>query len=332
MGFKEFFIRRIFTMIIVVISAIVFNFVIFRLPIFIYGLDPADIVIPPEAPQTIKIALRRLWNLPPKNAGWCAWMSYFTTYIYNLLTFKFGKSYMSPTRDVVDLLAGALPYTLTLMVPMALLSYWIGIKIGLSLGKQIGSLRDLGIVGISLFLYALPSFWVALLLILVLSVNLGLFPPGLPFDATPYADPLLYAINVAWHFTLPITALFLVSYGYYTLLTRNMLATVLSEDYILTARAKGLDEKVIIQKHALRNAILPVITVIILSISGIWGGAVITETIFSLPGVGRLFFNSIIQYDYPVAEALLYFSALATVIATFIIDIVYALLDPRIKY
>jgi len=124
----------------------------------------------------------------------------------------------------------------------------------------------------------------------------------------------------------------LASFAGWMLLMRSSLMEVMGEDYILTARAKGLDEATVLYKHAFRNAILPVATGVILALAGVWTGAVITETIFVIPGVGYLLLQAIIQLDYPLCEATFYFIALTTIVANIIADISYAFLDPRVKY
>jgi peptide/nickel transport system permease protein len=137
---------------------------------------------------------------------------------------------------------------------------------------------------------------------------------------------------VAWHLVLPSLTLALVSYGGYMLVMRNTLIDVLTEDYIVTARAKGVDERTVLYKHALRNAILPLVTMIALTFGFLITGATLTETVFNWYGIGRLIFESVIAQNYPVLQAIFYIMALTVIIANFIADILYGFLDPRVRY
>ena len=331
MGFKEFLVRRLITMTITVLIVLTFNFIIFRLPMFILGLDPADIVIPPEADPVLKVLLRKMWHLPPKNAGWCAWLNYYTTYMSNLITFNFGYSFQRPTWKVADLIMARLPITVIIFGSATIISIIIGIRLGVMVGAKAGSKLDVALVSISLFMYSLPAYWVGLLGILFLSSYLKIFPISGFRTVPPITDSLLATIDVIWHIALPVISFVVVSFGYALLLMRNNLLTVLTEDFILTARAKGFDENYVLYRHALKNAFIPMVVIVVFSIAFIWTGAIITEQVFSIPGMGQLFYYSIIQNDWTVAESLFYLIALSTVISMFIVDIVVAMIDPRIR-
>ncbi len=331
MGFKEFLVRRLITMTITVLIVLTFNFIVFRLPIFLLGLDPADIVIPPDADPVQKVLLRKMWNLPPKNAGWCAWLNYYSTYITNLITFNFGYSLLQPTWSVSRLILERLPETIIIFGTATIISIIIGIRLGVQVGAKAGSRLDVALVSISLFMYSLPAYWVGLLGILFLSSYLKIFPISGFQTVPPIKDSFLLTVDVIWHISLPIISMVLVSFGYALLLMRNNLITVLTEDFILTARAKGFDEQYVLYRHALKNAFIPMVVIVVFSIAFIWTGAIITEQVFSIPGMGQLFYQAIIQYDWSVAESLFYLIALSTVISMFIVDIVVAIIDPRIR-
>ncbi|MFX1476280.1 MAG: ABC transporter permease, partial [Promethearchaeota archaeon] len=161
---------------------------------------------------------------------------------------------------------------------------------------------------------------------------MGLFPYSGTVSTPVYNDPLLYAMDVAHHLVLPSFTLAIVSFGGYMLVMRNNLIDVLTEDYIVTARAKGVDERTVLYKHAMRNAILPLVTMIAFTFGGLIGGATLTETVYNWYGVGRYIFDSVMAQNYPVLQAIFYILALTTVIANFIADLLYGFLDPRVRY
>ncbi|MEM4731239.1 MAG: ABC transporter permease, partial [Sulfolobales archaeon] len=150
--------------------------------------------------------------------------------------------------------------------------------------------------------------------------------PGLP-----HANFFEYALDILWHLALPVTAVTLTAYASYTLVTRNSMVDVLEEDFIFVAKAKGLPERVVM-KHAIRNALLPPLTMLAIRLGHIVGGAVITETVFSYPGVGYLIYESIIYKDYPVLNAAFFMLAITVIAANFAADLLYAVVDPRIRY
>jgi len=171
-----------------------------------------------------------------------------------------------------------------------------------------------------------------MMLILFLGFYVPLFPMYGTISRPAPEDPLIYALDVGRHLVLPATTLALVSYGGYMLVMRNNLIDVLTEDYIVTARAKGADERTVLYKHALRNAVLPLVTMIALTFGFLITGATLTETVFNWYGLGRLIFDSVMQQNYPVLQAIFYIMALTVIIANFIADILYGFLDPRIRY
>ncbi len=351
MGLKEYVIRRMFTGFITLVIVIAANFIIFRLPSFITGIDPATLYgmsrLMGEAgsgrgetdPTRIIdqiIDFKRRWDLPSLAAPIGVWFDHFIKYLINMLTFNFGRSMTAPAinQEVVDVLLARLPYTLYLMIPATILSIIIGIALGVKIGSKPGSKLDLTMMTIAMALYALPVFWLQIILLMVFASYLGWWPVGGGISSTKYgfADPLLFFVDIMYMFTLPIISLVIGGFAGWMLLMRNSLVDVMTEDYIITARAKGLDERVVLYKHAFRNAVLPVVTAVILALAGVWTGAIITERVFSIPGVGNLFLLAVLNDNYPLAEMLFYFVALTVIIANIIADISYAILDPRVKY
>jgi peptide/nickel transport system permease protein len=249
-----------------------------------------------------------------------------------MFTFNFGISFSEGNRPVVESIAARLPNTLLLMGTAAIITIIIGIATGIAAASKRGGAFDMGMVTTALILYSVPTFWLGMMFILLFGFYIPLFPMGGTVSVPAPTDPLAYALDVAWHLVLPAITLALVSYGGYMLVMRNTLIDVLTEDYIVTARAKGVDERTVLYKHALRNAILPLVTMIALTFGFLITGATLTETVFNWYGIGRLIFESVIAQNYPVLQAIFYIMALTVIIANFIADILYGFLDPRVRY
>jgi peptide/nickel transport system permease protein len=267
---------------------------------------------------------------------WIQFLDYFKA----LLTFNFGYSYRSDQQVTAQMISsGYLQNTLLLLGTSTVFAIIIGTVIGILISKRRGSASDSFWVTTSLTTFSLPTFFMGILLIFIFSFVLNWFPTGgthpPSWDQTTLnlKPPLIeqYLIQLQYLF-LPALTLTLFSYGGFLLLTRATMMEALSEDYILTARAKGLSERAVLFKHAFKNASLPVITSSALSFGSILSGAIITETIFNWPGLGLWLYTSIGYKDYPVLEAMFYIIALCVIIANFISDILYGLVDPRIKF
>lgn len=254
-------------------------------------------------------------------------------WVKRILTFDFGYSYKDH-RKVWDKIKERIPVTLQLNILSILLVYVIAIPAGVYSAVKTGSFWD-RVLTIGFFiLYSLPSFWVAVMLIMLFGGGeyWDLFPvygiSSLGAEQYPFTQWLVDRIQ---HLILPV---FCLSYGGWAYLSRLMkaeLLEVIREDYIRTARAKGLDERVVIMKHALRNALLPLITLLAYLLPALFGGSVIIESIFSIPGMGQLGFEAVLSRDYPVIMALTTISAILTLVGLILSDILYAVFDPRIK-
>ena len=221
-------------------------------------------------------------------------------------------------EPVAGVIARAFPFTATL----TLLCVVIGTSLGLIIGVvtavyQRTWVDNLGIVVAVLF-YSIPTFWLGLMLILVFSVHLRLLP--------------VQGVGSWQHFVLPVTTLAVGQSALIARLTRSSMIEVLSADYVRTARAKGLPQRRVLSRHALQNTLIPVITVVGLSVGGLLGGAVITESIFHLPGVGSLAIDAITNRDYPMIQGAVILVAASFVFVNLIVDIIYAFVDPRIRY
>ncbi|MHA1770322.1 MAG: ABC transporter permease [Candidatus Thorarchaeota archaeon] len=348
MGLREYVIRRSIYMFLLIVAVVCFNFFLFRLPTFVLGVSPVDLMISEELRRNLtKEALQELYfrfGLVP-DPDIFDWIYMFWRYIVNMFTGNFGRSFVSQ-KPVIDEIMERLPNTLLLMGTSSIVSIILGIWTGVKVAAEPGSTKDVGAVTVALFIYALPIFWLGLLLLMVFSFYLpnltnGLisFPLGGTIDYQVWvaakADPfggITVALNIVHHLILPMVALGVGGYGGYFLYMRNNLIDVMTEDYILTARAKGLDENQVLYKHGLKNALLPMVTIIAMTFGFLINGATLTETVFNWHGLGRYIFDSLFILDYPVVQAIFMIVAITAVLANFIADLLYGVLDPRIKY
>ncbi len=325
MALREFMVRRVINSVILIFGAITFNFFVFRL----MPGDPVRILISGQLDANQPLlaeALRRLWGLnQPLHVQ-------FALYIVNMFTFNFGHSFTEGFRPVIESIVARLPNTLLLMGTAAILTIVIGVVAGITAAAKRGTKWDMSVVTSALTFYSIPTFWLGMMLIMLLGFYLPIFPMYGTISRPAPEDPLVYALDVGWHLVLPALTLALVSYGGYMLVMRNNLIDVLTEDYIVTARAKGVDERTVLYKHALRNAILPLVTMIALTFGFLITGATLTETVFNWYGLGRLIFDSVMLQNYPVLQAIFYIMALTVILANFIADLLYGFLDPRVRY
>ncbi|MFX1362969.1 MAG: ABC transporter permease, partial [Promethearchaeota archaeon] len=264
------------------------------------------------------------------------WYMLFLSYLVNIFTFNFGISF-SQFRPVSSMLLEALPYTLLLLIPATIGSVYVGMKLGARSAWNYGKKSDLSTLITSLVFYSMPIFWLGMFMILIFGFYLRLFPIAGVMSAQwlwvdPLSNPLLFVLDILWHMFLPLLTLILFLFGGYYLIMRNTMLDTLTQDYIVTAKAKGASDRAIMYKHAQKNAMLPMITVIVLAFATIFSGAVLTETIFSWPGMGRLMYNAAVAQDYPVLWGTFSILAVLVVFANIFADILYGYLDPRIKY
>jgi peptide/nickel transport system permease protein len=254
----------------------------------------------------------------------------FWVYMRNIfLHFNFGYSYYSG-ESVLSLIKDRLPATLSLTVGAVALWLLIGIPIGILSAVKSRTLVDRGAMGAALFAVSMPVFWFGLVLLYLFASDIGKFPilPG----ANSYVG---LTDNPGKWFTsliLPWIVLAGTQAAIYSRLLRGSLVEVMGEDYIRTARAKGLSENRVVWRHGVRSAITPVITVLAIDIGALLGGAVLTETVFDIPGIGRLNYDAIAHSDFPIVQGTVLLAAMFIVVANIVVDIVYAYLDPRVRY
>ncbi len=241
----------------------------------------------------------------------------------------FGQSYFY-NKPVLTLIWSRVPATLLLVIVSLLLAVVIGVVLGVMTARRPRSLLSHLITMLSVGGYSIPPFWLGIVLLVVFAALVPLFPAGGMYDPI-VSGAWHHALDVAHHMVLPVFTLSVIYVGQYSRLSRASMLEALGADYVRTARAKGISENKVVYKHALRNALLPVITMAGLQFSQIFAGAILVETVFNWPGLGRLAFDAILGRDYPTLLGILFFSALIVVIANLLTDICYRLVDPRIK-
>jgi peptide/nickel transport system permease protein len=255
----------------------------------------------------------------------------FLTYVGHLFRGDFGYSYTYQT-SVGPIVVKALGNTLILVTVSTVLVIGIGVVVGVFAASRHGSRTDGGLVVSSLVFWSLPTFWVGMLLIFLFAVTLG----WLPIAGMYTADALYPTVfnrfaDLVRHLVLPTIAMVLVDVAQFVLITRSSLLAILSEDFMTTARAKGLHPRRVLWRHGVRNALLPVVTATTLYASATVGGTIQVETVFSWPGMGQLIYLSVVRRDYPVMEACFLIFAVVVVLANFASDVTYRLLDPRVR-
>jgi peptide/nickel transport system permease protein len=252
------------------------------------------------------------------------------TYLKRILTLDLGYSYRQQ-RSVVSLLGERMPATLLLTATSFVLALFAGIVLGTLAGVRAGKWSDTLLTVVSLLLYATPVFWLGLMLVLLFSVQLDWLPAfgyvtiGVPMTAFQRIRDIL------WHLTLPALSLAAVYLAIYTRLMRSSVVEVTHQDFIKTARAKGLKQGRIIIRHILRNAMLPIVTVAGMQAGALVGGAVVIETVFAWPGLGRLTYDALLQRDYPVLLGVFLVMSVLVIALNLLTDAIYRLIDPRVS-
>jgi peptide/nickel transport system permease protein len=234
-------------------------------------------------------------------------------------------------EPVTDLFLSRIGATLLLFVPQFILAAILGIALGVVSATSPGSVRDSGATVLSVLAYSLPIFWLGQLCVGLFAVKLQWLPAGGLYSLQEQHEGLAKVLDIGRHLILPTFVLALSHLALVTRITRASLLDVLRLDYVRTARAKGLRERTVVNVHALRNAIIPVVTTLGLSVGFILSGSVLAETVFSWPGVGRLTFQAIVQRDYPLMLGLLLITSVTVITINIVTDLLYAVIDPRIR-
>lgn len=322
-------VRRIFVMILMLTILSIVTFLLFNA----VPTDPAMLTCgktcTPEIVAANRIRLGLDQPLYVQYIDWIKGIFVGRTYGSGSATFEcstpcLGYSFRNG-EEVTTMILNALPVTLYLAVGAFVLWMVVGIWSGIVAAKNHGKWKDRAIMGISLIGYSLPVFFVGLLLLIFVIVRWNVLP--YPSYESPFKDPAAFFQTMI----LPWATLAILYAAYYTRLTRSQMLETMGEDYIRTARAKGLPERVVFRKHAFRAGLTPIVTSAGLDLAGLLGGAVITEYIFSLPGLGRLAIGAVTEYDLPTITATVLVAAVFVIVANLIVDILYAAIDPRVR-
>ncbi len=308
-------IQRLIGMIVVMFLVVTIVFVIVR----VTPGDPAAVMLGPEATETDIMELRARLGLDQPL------IVQYIYYIGQLLKGDLGQSIFL-NQPVLTALGDRAEPTFFLTLFSIIIACAIALPIGIYAAYRRGSFIDQAATTLAMLAASIPSFWLGLILMQIFAVRYGWFP------VSGYGGPDAGFLDRMWHLSLPAFALGLVSSALILRFTRASMLDVLSDDYVRTARAKGLNEKRVILKHALKNALIPIITVVGLTMAVLISGAVVTETVFGLPGVGNLVVSAVLRRDYPVIQGALLIIAALYVLINFAIDMFYLLVDPRVRY
>jgi peptide/nickel transport system permease protein len=321
---RKYLIGQVGTAILTLFVMATLLFILFRL---VPG-DPTMTVLSPALSPEVQADLRQRFGLDQPI------LVQYAVYLKNIVTGQFGNSFSRAT-PVVDLLGGRLVNTLVLMVPSLLLAYVLGIAGGALIAWKRGSLMEKTATLSAIMFRAAPIFWICIVFIAVFSIRLDLFPSGhmlTPASGAPDGPEAYLTLDFLHHLFLPLVVMTLY-YGCYPLLVmRTSMLEVLDDDFIDLCKAKGLSERDVVFRHALRASLLPIATSVSLLAAYAVAGSVLVEAVFSWPGVGRLMVEAVLDSDYPVAQAAFLLIAVLTVLGNFVADVLYGLIDPRIRF
>jgi peptide/nickel transport system permease protein len=312
--------RRIILAIPLIFVVITINFLI----VHTAPGDPTYILLGEAATKEFVEAMRAKFGLDKP-----LYMQYFL-YISSVVQGDLGYSLLR-AQSVSALIMERLPATLLLIFSAMLISIVVGIFLGVTASKKPYSLRDNIATSIALFGVSTPTFWLGQMLLIALAIYAGLFPASGLRTLRVELLGLEYVLDILHHLALPAITLALFHLAFITRLTRASMLEVLGQDFIVTARAKGLDDKTVTYRHGLRNALLPVTTYTGMSVGLLFAGAIMTETVFSWPGMGTLLYDSLRLRDYPVLLGIFIFVSVMVVASNLVVDVLYSYLDPRIR-
>jgi peptide/nickel transport system permease protein len=320
-GFGRFLTKRLVVMFVLLFVIVNLQFVIFQV---VSPLDPVELMISPGFSAESRAIVFQLYGLDKPL------LDRYFLYLMNLYTFKFGISFLSRQPVLVDIIT-YLPNTLYLVGLAMGLELVIGIVAGLTAASRRGKAVDVIIVTLGLASWALPAFILQLFFRFLFSDWLRIFPFGMMTSYPPPSSPFGYFQDLLYHTFLPLTTLVLMGFGSWAFYTRNLLIDVLTQDYILTARAKGVSERTVVSKHAFRVILPPIVTMVLMNIPSLLAGSIITEYIFTWPGLGSWLVNATLHADYPAVQALFFIYSIMMLACNFLADVLYGYLDPRIR-
>ena len=319
---KKRLLKKIVYACITIFFVLVFNYFLFR-------ILPGDVVSmlsrsANATPQMIE-NLRATYGLD------LPWYQQFAIYLKDLSTGNLGTSFIYK-KPVIDVIGGKILPTIILLGVAEVIAIIIGILFGVVSAWKRGKAVDTGLLTTSLLLYSMPVFWFGLILVLIFSATLHLLPTGgMLTPGSLFTDSWAKLADYGKHMIMPVICMSLGIVGEYAITMRSTMMDVLQEDYITTARAKGFDENYVLRKHALPNAMLPMITIIAINLSLIVGGAIQIETVFSWPGLGNLMYTALNNRDYPLLQGLFLLVTVSVIVANVLADLLYGLVDPRVK-
>jgi peptide/nickel transport system permease protein len=319
---KTFLIRRAYASFITFVAVVTIVFLLAR----VTGDPLAELENDPRISPATVAALRAAFGLDrPLHEQ-------YLTYLVNLFRGDLGYSlhYKAP---VVEVIMQRFPYTLALLIPSITLSNYLAYVVGVELGWRRGSRVDSVFMSVSMFVRSTPYFWLAIIFLYTFSVVLRVTPlfgavsPGRRFEWS-----LDWFLDYLWHYALPFTVLTLRGFLAELIYVRNVVVDVLGEDFVMTARAKGLPDRYVKSRYVARNAMIPIVTVLGMRYAFIIDGAIQTETVFSYPGTGRLVYEAIYNRDFWLLQGAVVILTLSVIVVNFVIDMLYAYLDPRVRY
>ncbi|WP_282754820.1 ABC transporter permease [Desulfuromonas thiophila] len=316
--------RRLLLMVPLLLGITLISFVVIHLA----PGEPTDLQteMNPEAGTELKERLRAQYGLDqPLLVQYAVWVK-------RLVRLDFGTSFSQDRRPVWDKIVERLPVTILINLLSIGLILLVAIPLGIFSALRRHRLFDRLTTLLVFVGFATPSFWLSLLLMDHFGVYLGWFPvSGIKSLGYAYLGPVEQWLDVAHHLVLPVLVSAFGGLAGFSRYMRSNMLEVIGQDYILTARAKGLSERLVVLRHALRNALLPLITLLGLSVPGLIGGSVIFESIFAIPGMGKLFYDGVMMRDYPLIMGILVIGAFLTLLGNLLADVGYALADPRIR-
>jgi peptide/nickel transport system permease protein len=305
-----------------VLAILVVNFLVVRL---VPG-DPVQAIVgdfpaPPEYVETLRRDLGLDQSLPVQ----------LRLYLVNLAHGNLGFSFVN-RLPVLDLLVERAMYTLLLVIPSLTLAAIIGIVLALAAAPRAGSTYDSAVTAVSLFGYSVPIFWFGQILIVIFAIDLGWLPAQGMHSLRGVRTGPGSVLDVAWHMVLPVLSVTIFHIAVVARVARASVVQTLQQDFILTARSKGLRQQRVLWRHVLPNALIPVVTVIGYGFGHSLTAAILTEAVFAWPGLGNLFIGSIATRDYPVLEGIFLLTAVTVVVANLITDLLYLIIDPRVLH
>ena len=327
MGTRRYILGKVAQAVLTLAFVMVFNFFLFR----VLPGDPAALLLRgttafnAENLEEVRSDLGLDEPLPQQ----------FLTYVTDTATFEFGESFYLRGANVAEVIGDRIWPTILLLGTSTIASAIIGLIIGIYGGWRHGSKFDVGSLSFTLFVYAMPEFWFGILVLMAFAGGVGPFPAIFPTGGyeTPGADLSGWAhfTDILNHLFLPWMVLTIAYLGQYALIMRNSVIDVMNDDFVQTARAKGVREKQVLRHHVVPNALLPTMTLILLSLGFIFGGAITIEYVFSYPGLGLLTVQAIDSKDYPLLQGLFLLFSAAVIIANLVADVLYSYLDPRVR-